>query len=533
MAVSQHQDLFGLDVAQDNLLRRATIGDMVRRQSARIGSHPALVAYEPDGSRVQLTYKELNKAANRIANGLATRGIGRGDIVAAMSADKWRQVVAYLAALKLGAAFTPINPAYRAPEVERHLDHADPAVLFASAAMADVTGAALSSSAADPLTVATDDSVTWADATWSQLTEGGDGAEPDAIIDESDLALVIYTSGTESTPKGVAITHRNMLISTTPAWAVTQYVEQSDVFLLLAPLYTTAGLGTITTLLAIGATVVLADTTEPSWVLDVIKAEGVTNTSQTPTFYRRLVAHPGFDEADLGTLRQCHVYGGLIPKRAVEKIRRAAPGVMWASYWGQSELSQLGSIGFFGSMDDVPEGDPRWIGVPVPHLEVRIVDDGGADTDIGELLCRSPSVMVGYYKDPEATAAVFRDGWLRTGDIVRKDEHGNLFFLDRIKDMIKTGGMNVSSAEVEGVLSDHPTVADVAVVGVDDTDWSEAVVAVIVPVAGAAVDVDELIDFCRSRIAGYKVPKAVFLVDELPRDAQGKLRKRVIRDSLQ
>ena len=514
------------------MLRRATIGDMLRRQAARIGNRPAVIILGSDGSRSEVTSAALNRAVNKIANGLAGQGIGRSDVVAMMAPDKDQYAAVYFASLKLGAAFTPINPAYRSSEVTRQLDDAEPAAFFVSRSVADVASSAIAVSCSNPVTISCDGEIDWAVSTWTQLADSSTDDEPESIIDENDLALVMYTSGTESHPKGVAITHRNMLTSTTPAWVMTEYVNQSDVFLLLAPLHTTAGLGTLTTLLSAGATVVLAHTTDPAVVLEIVKSEGITNTSQTPTFYNRLVADPTFAIADLTSLRQCHIYGGKIPKRAVSLISEAAPGVMWATYWGQSELSQLGSIGFFKSIDDVPGGDLRWIGVPVPYLEVRVVDEKGQEAGVGELLCRSPSVMAGYYKNTEASEAAFTDGWLRTGDIVRRDDQGNLFFYDRRKDVIKTGGMNVSSAEVENVLADFPGVADVAVVGIEDPEWSEAIVAWVVPEALQSIEPDDVIEFCKKRIAGYKVPKRVYIVEDLPRDQQGKVRKRSIRSSL-
>jgi acyl-CoA synthetase (AMP-forming)/AMP-acid ligase II len=222
-------------------------------------------------------------------------------------------------------------------------------------------------------------------------------------------------------------------------------------------------------------------------------------------------------------------YGGQVSPHAIKAWSDAAPGITWGTYWGQSELSQLGSVGWFRTLEDIPDGDPTWIGKPVSHLEVRVVGADGEESDTGELLCRSPSVMQGYFKDAERTAEVFRDGWVHTGDIVRQDDQGNLFFLDRLKDMIKTGGLNVSSQEVERALQAHPDVVRAAVVGLKDDYWSEAVTAFVVLRPGAAVSGDELREHCRAEMAAYKVPKAVHLVEELPVDPQGKLLKRELR----
>jgi len=193
-------------------------------------------------------------------------------------------------------------------------------------------------------------------------------------------------------------------------------------------------------------------------------------------------------------------------------------------------LSQLGTVGWFSSLADIPGGDASWIGKPVPQLEIRVVDDDGADAEVGELICRSPSVMLGYLNDEERTEEVFRDGWLHTEDIVRIDGDGNLFFVDRKKDMIKTGGMNVSSVEVERALYGHDALMEEAVVGLPDDYWSEAVSAFVVPKAGRTVEPDEIIEHCRATLASYKVPKVVRVTDALPKDTQGKILKRRLRD---
>lgn len=222
-------------------------------------------------------------------------------------------------------------------------------------------------------------------------------------------------------------------------------------------------------------------------------------------------------------------------RQVLEAWNKKAPEIVWGTYWGQAELSQLGTVGWFKTLEDIPGLDPSWIGKPVTTLEARVVDDNGKDVQpdgVGELICRSPSTMLGYYKDPERTEAVFQDGWVHTGDLVRIDERGNLFFFDRKKDMIKTGGINVSSFEVEDILYKHPSVAEVAVVGLQDPYWSEIIVAAIVPRVGTEIQEEEIRKFCGERMAPYKVPKKVFVVPQLPRDAQGKMLKRELRKQL-
>jgi acyl-CoA synthetase (AMP-forming)/AMP-acid ligase II len=295
------------------------------------------------------------------------------------------------------------------------------------------------------------------------------------------------------------------------------------------PFHTIAGLGSMTTLTMMSATLVLPAVVEPGAALATIRDEGVTVIAQTPTFYLALARHHDFGPDSVRTVTRCMTYGGQVSPHAVDAWGKAAPGVVWGTYWGQSELSQLGTVGWFATLDDIPDHDPSWIGKPVTHLEVRVVDADGNDATVGELLCRSPSVMLGYHRDQERTAAVLRDGWVHTGDMVRVDDDGNLFFHDRVKDVVKSGGFNVSSQEVERVLHQHEAVLRAAVVGLPDEYWSEAVTAFVVPRPGVTPDPGEVMAFCRARLAGFKTPKAVHVLDELPTDAQGKVLKRELR----
>lgn len=517
-----------------SLLGRATIGDQLRRHARTQPSKAALVCYDESGHRQQFSYAELEARANRFARSLASLGIARGDRVAMMSHNSADYVTAWYAALKLGAAFTGVNFNFKPAEIAYQVQHAEPKVFIVEDRLAG-TVAGMSDELGGITLVNSD--LTGADAptAWPRFSDmvadSVDASAVEADVDENDVAMIVYTSGTEAFPKGVMIPHRNYLISTAPSWGWGLDTGPADTWLFVMPFHTIAGLGSMTTLTLMGATLVLPYVVDPSTALDMIGAERVTVMAQTPTFYLALLSQPGFAASKVSTLRRCLTYGGIVPRVMIEEWQKVHPTIEWGTYWGQSELSQLGSVGWFRTLEDIPGGDPAWIGKPVAHLEIRVVDAEGNDAEIGELICRSPSAMLGYYKDPERTAEVFRDGWVHTGDIVRIDAAGNLFFYDRLKDMIKTGGMNVSSVEVERVLYQHPGVFQAAVVGMADDYWSEAVTAFVVPRPGESLDGDEVIAFCKGRLAGYKVPKAVHVVDDLPKDSQGKLLKRELRRS--
>ena len=348
----------GSPALEENLLRRAALGDMLRRQAARQGDKPAVIARSAGGDRLVLSYRELDRYSNRVAHGLLALGVRRGDRVSVMSLNIAEYVCFYYGTLKIGSVFTPLNPSYTPPEVARQVDHAHPSVVMAGPGMAGAAREGVAQARVRPRLVVMDQDPLPGEVGLSEMLAEASDRMPAALVEESDLAMVMYTSGTESVPKGVMVTHRAMMIATTPSWAYEGYVETSDLFLLLAPVYTMAGTGTVTNLISVGATLVMIPRTEAGAVLETIEAEGITNTSQTPTFYHRMIRHPDFGHRDLSSLRQAHVYGGPIPFDAVSHLRSRAPGVKWATYWGQSELSQLGVIGFFADPTEIPRPGP-------------------------------------------------------------------------------------------------------------------------------------------------------------------------------
>ena len=510
-------------------LGRATVGDAIRRQGKRQPHHLAVVQYGPNDDRTAISYSQLADRAARCAAGLRAHGVKRGDCVAIMATSSIEYIEVYVGAAMLGAAVTGIGWKNISDDVVWQLNHADATLCVIGQERVDEI---------DSLRAQVPTVKTWC-TTGSESREGWvpssnlfayDPLLPEQLdVTEDDLLLLTYTSGSENRPKGVQIPHRNYVVSTTFSLMSAGYVSPRDVYLFIKPFHTIAGLGSITSLLLVGATLVLVEPVSPSRVLDVVAKERITTISQTPTFYTALTQHEEFATADVSSLRQCHTYGGLVSRPMLQSFAKYAPHVEWASYWGQSELTQLGTIGWFSSFDDIPRGDPRWIGIPTPSLEVRVVDADGNDAELGELLCRTPSVMRGYHKDPERTAEVIDGGWVHTGDLVQQDEHGNLFFVDRIKDVVKTGGMNVSSLEVEDALLRHPSISSAAVVGLPDDYWGEAVTAFVVARPGHEVKPDEVIAFVKDTLTVYKVPKVVHVLESLPTDPQGKIRKRELR----
>ena len=514
-------------------IRRATFGDQLRRNAVRLGDRAAIVAlHSPLHERRVLTYRELNERANRLANSFASRGVGLGDVVAIMGRNSPESIVAFWAAAKLGAAVTGVNYTFTGREIHYQLAHSEAKALVCEDAFVDKIEAL---EEALPHLLLKVVNAAYADTSpshWERLealVAAGDPAEPDVEVAESTLGIIPYTSGTEALPKAVAIPQRNYFISMIPSYVTGIGLVEDDTWYYTMPFHTIAGMGMQIALLCLGNTIVLPFAVDPAKALKAFIDEGVTVVGQTPTFYLQVIQAPGFESADLTRIRRAITYGGTMPRAMFEGFTKASPDLEWVTLWSQSELTQTPTIGRFRSLADVPNQDPAWIGRPTAQLELRVIDDAGNDATEGELICRSPGVMRGYHKNPEKTAEVLRDGWLHTGDNVRIDEAGNLFFMDRQKDMIKTGGMNVSSVEVERVLYQHGAIMEAAVVGVADEYWSQLVTAFVVPRKDQIIDPEEVRTFCQQHLAGDKVPKVVNVVDALPKDTQGKILKRELR----
>ena len=469
-------------------MRRATFGDQLRRNAARLPDRPAIVAlHSPAHERRVLTYRGAERAGQPPRRS-RSRGeaSGTGDVVATMGRNTPESIVAFWAAAKLGAAVTGR---------QLHL-HRDARSTTSSATPRPRRSSARTRSSTkidgldEPLPnltlrIVNDAYTDTAPADWerfSALARRRRASRARLDVDERALGIIPYTSGTEALPKAVAIPQRNYFVSMIPSYVTGIGLVEDDVWYYTMPFHTIAGMGMqIAPAVASATRSCCRSPSTRSKALAAFIDEQVTVVGQTPTFYLQVIQAPGFDvtrpvRASAGrsrTAARCH---GPCSRHSP----KVAPDLEWVTLWSQSELTQTPTIGRFRSLDDVPNHDPSWIGRPTAQLEVRVVDADGNDAHEGEIICRSPGVMRGYYKNPEKTAEVLRDGWLHTGDNVRIDDDGNLYFVDRQKDMIKTGGMNVSSVEVERVLYQHEAVLEVAVVGVADDYWSQVVTAFVV-----------------------------------------------------
>lgn len=508
--------------------RRHAIGDLLARSVARHPQKTALVY----GSLRQ-SYAELDASVDRAASALAARGIGSGDRVAMLSHNHHHFVVIHLALARLGAISVPINYMLQAGEVGFILGHAGVRGLVAEDALLAVAQAALAELAEPPTVLGlipecgTPPPTDW-ESTSRWLAHDID-VLPELEASDDDPVQIMYTSGTESRPKGALLSARN-LVAQYVSCIVDGEMRGDDIEVHALPLYHCAQMHCFLSVdLYLGATSIVLPGADAGRILETVARERATKLFCPPTVWISLLRHPDFDRTDLSSLKKGYYGASIMPKAVLEELAQRLPGVRLFNFYGQTELSPLATV-------LKPEDQLRKLGSAgraCLNMETRVVDDEDRPLppgQVGEIVHRGPHIMIGYWQDPVKTAEAFRNGWFHSGDLGVFDEEGYLSVVDRKKDMIKTGGENVASREVEEAIYRHPAVAEVAVFGLPHPQWIESVTAVVVPRAGHALDGEELIAFCRSTLAGYKTPKRVHIAAALPKNASGKILKRELRD---
>jgi long-chain acyl-CoA synthetase len=468
------------------------------------------------------TYGELRDQVARFRGGLVAAGVTAGDRVALLCANGPSFVVSYLAAVGLGAAVTPLNPMSPAPELAAEL-----AAVGASLAVVDQVGESSwgmligTGTAPSVGTVVSSGGIAGAVAFDDLLR-----AEPCPSVDvEPDhLAVLMFTSGTAGAPRAAMLSHRNLLSNIGHAQTSPGHIRAGDVVYGVLPMFHIFGLNVVLGVsLTVGATLVLVQRFDPSTALDTIRDRHVTVVPGAPPMWTDFARLPDVPADAFSTVRLALTGAAKMPTDATEDLRERF-GLELAEGYGLTEASPVVS-----SSAGLPIR-PGSVGRVVDGVEVRLVDEDGDDAlegDAGEVWVRGPNVFMGYLDDPEATARVLTpDGWLRTGDVATVDEDGYLYLVDRVKDLIIVSGFNVYPAEVEDVLLEHPGVAEAGVVGVAHPHTGEAVKAYVVARRGVDLDEEALVEFCHERLARYKCPGKVLVVDELPRNVSGKLLRR-------
>lgn len=472
-----------------------------------------------------ITYAEMEERVGRLAGGLRGLGVGPGSIVGLLAYNSAAFLETMFAVNRLGAALMPINWRLAPPEVRYIVDHSEAVALVCDESLTSLADAALDGAAGVPARVCIGDR---ANGGWTLLDDlRAESVEPVAVA-MHDLHRLMYTSGTTGRPKGVMLTHANLAWKNL-AHLVEFGVTAADVGLACGPLYHVGALDlTTTTLVAAGASTIIHREFDPAAVTHEIERSGVTMIWLAPAMVNAIMQLPGIDDRTFPSVRVVIAGGEKMPIPLIDRLQRIFPSAWFADAYGLTET--VSGDTFLDPDHTVTKVGS--VGRPCLHLEVEVWDDDGIAVDpgvAGEIVLRGPKVFGGYWREPEATERAFAGGWFHTGDVGVIDEDGYLFIVDRLKDMIISGGENIASSEVERVLEAHPDVVEAAVVGHPHERWGEVPVAHVVLRHGATVDPAGLIEHCRPQLAKFKVPTEIHLIDALPRNPSGKVLKRELR----
>ncbi|MFF5012713.1 o-succinylbenzoate--CoA ligase [Streptomyces sp. NPDC001165] len=490
-------------------MRNEGLGSWPARRARKTPHRTALV----HGDR-STDYRTLNTRTTRLARALRARGVRRGDRVAYLGPNHPAYLETLFAAGLLGAVFVPLNTRLAGPELAYQLADSGARILVHAPARTALP---------DAPEVRTYVEV---GAAYEELLASADDEPIDEPVTPDDTCIIMYTSGTTGRPKGAVLTHGNL------TWNAINVLVDTDLTadaraLVSAPLFHTAGLNMLTLpVLLKGGTCVLVESFDPEATFDLVERHRITFMFGVPTMFDQIARHPRWPAADLSSLRILTCGGSPVPTPLIAAYQER--GLTFLQGYGMTEAAP-GTL-FLDAEHAVSKAGSA--GVPHFFSDVRVVRPDLTPVDVGEtgeVVVRGPHVMSGYWGLPEESAASFADGWFRSGDAARVDADGYVYIVDRMKDMIISGGENVYPAEIEDLLLAHPGIAECAVIGVPDDTWGEVPRAVVVPEAGVDLDPDEVLASLAGRLAKYKIPKSLVVAGELPRTASGKLLKSQVR----
>ncbi len=511
-----------------SLARRQTLADLLRRSAARSPEKLAIIC-----GRTRWSYGEFDALASRLAAGLAEQGVMKSERVAILARNSHAFAALRFALARLGAVLVPINFMLRAEEVGFILSHAGARLLATDSDMAPTARAARAHAPEVEKLIwlpSEDESDKQADMLDFDALAATASAPPQLELAETDLAQIVYTSGTESAPKGAMLTH-DAVIWQYVSCVIDAAISGRDLMLHALPLYHCAQLDVfLGPAIYVGATNVITARPTPENLLPLIETFRITSFFAPPTVWISLLRSSLFDRTDLSSLAMGFYGASIMPVEVWRVLARRLPSVKLWNLYGQTEIAPLATT-------LAPEDQLRKAGSagrPVLNVETRVVDLEMRDVkagEVGEIVHRSPHLMSGYFRDAERTAVAFEGGWFHSGDLATVDEDGYITVVDRKKDMIKTGGENVASREVEEALYQMPAISEIAVIGVPHPHWVEAVVAVVVLKAGQSATQDEVLAYAHRRLASFKTPKRIVFAETLPKNPSGKLLKRQLRDA--
>ena len=513
------------DSTPKTALNRQTLGDLLRRTAQRDPHKLAIRCGSTDW-----TYRQFDDVCNRFAAGLASLGVGLGDRVAVLARNSHGFAALRFAVARLGAVLVPINFMLSSAEANFILEHSGASLLCVDSGLTELARSAAAGTAVQRLVwLPSEDPSTPTPGmtTFDELLNTGQ-ALPDVALTGAMLAQIIYTSGTESRPKGAMLSH-DAVISEYVTCLVDVEIAHNDVMLHALPLYHCAQLDVFFgPCIYVGASNIITGKPSADNLLAMLAREGINSFFAPPTVWIALLRAPQFDATDLSKLRKGYYGASIMPVEVLKEIQARLPQVRLWNLYGQTEIAPMATV--LKPEDQLRKAGSA--GKQALNVETRVVDDAMRDVavgEIGEIVLRSPQLLTGYYKDEERTRAAFEGGWFHSGDLATLDDEGFITVVDRKKDMIKTGGENVASREVEEALYRIEGVSEVAVIGLPHPRWIEAVVAVVVAKPGCRLTEQAVIAACSQGLAHFKVPKRVILTDALPKNPSGKLLKRELR----
>ena len=494
------------------------MGDGLRRNAYKL---PVKIAAQ-DRSR-QITYSELNTRVNQLAHGLLSMGVRKGESVAVMVGNRIEHLEILFATAKIGALAIPLDIKWKALELGSVVSFFKPSVLILQQECVEELERARSTQDLNflkPIVVS--------DLSYGGLLDDQSGAEPDVHVSEDDPFAVLLTSGTTGFPKGCLTTHRTFVFHCINN-AIEKGLGVHDRAILASPIYFNAGRSFTLGIIYFGGTMFLHERFDAEEILKTIQREKITYMGAVPTMCERMLQVPGIENYDTSSLRCLAITGGKVHQPVLQALRKQITPNIYRTY-ASTDSGQMAI-----SKPEDMDKQPLAAGMPVWCVDLRIVDDNSnpvAVNEVGEIICQSPLATEGYYMNPEATNASFRDGWFYTGDLGYFDQEGYLFVVGRKKDMVKSGGISIYPLEIEGVLYQHPDIIEAAVIGVPDPEWGEALKAVVVRKEGSQMSSEALMQFCKERLSSYKVPKSVAFVSSLPHTEVGKVNKVKVREMI-
>ncbi len=492
-----------------------TISELLDKQAQVHGSKPFIISEEKTFS-----YAEMAEMSARVAENLARLGVGKGSKIVLLMGNCMEFLFTFLGIGRIGATIVPINPVLKPEEIEFILCDSDAEMLMTVPDFLPVLDRFRANAPALKHVIVTGDATTGAESFDTLLNPLP--IRKDHAASEMDDACIIYTSGTTGVPKGVVLTHHNYLWNARMIIRGVDVTEADRFFCVLPLFHVNAQVVSLLTPLMAGGSTVLMKKFNPFAILPMIEQHKVTLLSAVPTIYNIMARMPRADQFDISSIRIFASGAAPLPEETFRLVKEVFGRELIMGY-GLSEATCASAVAN-------PRDPVKWdsVGSPLPYTRIRLVDEQGVDVptgEVGEIIIAGPTVMKGYYKKPEATAATIKNGWLYTGDLGRFDDEGYLYIVGRVKDVIIRGGLNIYPQQVENVISRIPGVEECCVVGVEEARWGQEVLAVIKKADGVSLTEDDVMKHCREHLAAYKCPRYVRFADALPKTATGKIKK--------